>query len=140
MLRAILVISLFALPMFVVGCSSYLSSVEAPDADIIAARADYSSDWDEAIEQQHIHKGMSPTDVYFSWGRPQHRFRTGERERWIYLFESDDDQPDRVVWLHFENGKLKKWTVDRGFMEFVNPTAIDLGPETGRPTGQDTGK
>ncbi|MBC8365779.1 outer membrane protein assembly factor BamE [bacterium] len=140
MTRAIQISFLIISTLFLFACSSHLKSIAKPDDDIIAARADYDSDRNEAIEAQEIHKGMSPADVYFSWGRPEHRFRTSERERWIYMFEGDGDQPDRVVWLHFENGKLKRWTVDRGFMEFVNPSTIDEGFGTGRPTSQETGK
>ncbi len=122
------------------GCSPHLSSFEELDPDIIEARADYDSEWDESIAKQQILKGMDTADVYFSWGRPEHRFRTGDRERWIYLFESDEGQPDRVVWLHFRDGRLKKWSVDRGFMEFVNPSTIEIAPESGLSQGQGSGK
>jgi hypothetical protein len=135
---------LFAIliPVIVVlsGCSSHLTSFQDLDPDIALARLDYQSGWDESISKHQIVKGMSVTDVYFSWGRPQHRFRTGNRERWIYLFESDDEQPDRVIWLFFKDGKLKKWSVDRGFMEFVNPSTIETAPESGRSQGQGSGK
>jgi len=122
------------------GCNPHLSSAVKPDPEIIQARTDYQSKWSEAIAQQEIYKGMEKADVYFSWGRPQHRFRTGDHERWIYLFRGDGDQPDRVVWLHFYDGKLRKWSVDRGYMEFMNPETVDKKPEAGNPKGKSIGK
>jgi len=126
-IRALGLIALMMLSLPILGCSTYMKSAHLPDPDIIESRAEYRSLWDEAIAKQGIHKGMEIADVYFSWGRPVHRVRTGERERWIYLFE-DESQPTHVVWLFFQDGRLRKWSVDRGNMEFINPSKIDLPP------------
>jgi len=122
------------------GCTSYLKSTQLPDEDILQVREDYDSPWNKAIDEHEVRKGMDATDVYFSWGRPMHRLRTGENERWIYVFDEEENQPTQVVWLFFENGKLRKWTIDRGYMEFINPTNLDLPSTSGPRKAPESGK
>ena len=85
-----------------------------------ADREGYQGDWTEAISNQQVFKGMSATDVFLSWGRPQHRFRTLNEEKWIYYFPGENpEQFGRIVRLFFVDGSLRQWSVDRGFTEFT---------------------
>ena len=119
--------SLFFLSLFLAaGCNPHLSSLETPDPDVVSAREDYQGEWAEAIGQQQIYRNMDVTEVFLSWGRPQHRFRSGSEEKWIYYFPAEDpDQLGRVVRLFFEEGKLRRWAVDRGFTEFMGQDQAD---------------
>jgi len=102
------------------GCSPHLKSLEPPRHEILEARESYEGEWLEAISVQEIYRGMDATEVYLSWGRPQHRFRDRAEEKWIYYFPSEiTGQPGRVIRLFFKNGILSKWSVDRGFPEFM---------------------
>ena len=116
---------LFAAPFLFIllvvgGCSPHLKSLEPQRHEILEARESYEGEWLEAISVQEIYRGMNATEVYLSWGEPQHRFRDRAEEKWIYFFPNEiPEQPGRVVRLYFKKSILCKWSVDRGFPEFV---------------------
>jgi outer membrane protein assembly factor BamE (lipoprotein component of BamABCDE complex) len=131
MSKSVLLSTVLFLLLFMSACQQALYSQVELAPDVIAARQGYESSWLSSIEKQEVRRGMSTTDVYLSWGKPLHRFRAENREKWIYIEEdSADDQPRRITRLFFVDGNLAKWSVDRGFVDFMEDTGTSSVKDT----------
>jgi len=80
----------------------------------------------EQIKAQKLTKGMNPTQVFLSWGRPLYREKSGDSQRWLYEFDVEQLMlPKRVAELFFEKGSLHDWRLKRGFVFYIDPDRHD---------------
>ncbi len=108
------------------ACSKTLRSPVQVDASHLELRDRYVSTFpDDAylsqIIEQDIVIGMNPTQVFLSWGKPFHRFKDGDAQKWIYEFSDEglqENQPKTVTHLFFEQDELVRWKHDHGYVYF----------------------
>lgn len=126
--------------LFLAGCSQMLQSPVQVESDIEEARETYAQGNPDdpllpLILEQKIQKGMSPAEVFYSWGRPVHRFKGEDRQNWIYEFSDDgspDSQPKTITHLFFERNVLVRWKHDRRYVYFgENDPGADIVDEMG---------
>jgi hypothetical protein len=118
--------TLLALVVLTPACTKFLRSPVQVDAIHIELRERYIAAYPddlylEQIVEQKIVIGMNPTQVFLSWGKPFHRFKDGDAQKWIYEFSDDglmDNQPKTVTHLFFEQDELVRWKHDHGYVYF----------------------
>lgn len=122
-----------AILLFVGGCQRSARAPITLDAEHLDLRGQYAQlhpddPFLDAIEGQEIRKGMNPTQVYLSWGRPIHRFKAENEQKWIFEFsENEDAQPKLVAHLFFERESLVRWRIDHSYVFFVDPDTDTAG-------------
>ncbi len=108
------------------ACSKVLLSPAQLDAKHLELRGRYAESYpdDKYLEQilaQRIEIGMNPTQVFLAWGKPFHRFKDGNAQKWIYEFGEEgllENQPKTVTHLFFEKDNLVRWKHDHGYVYF----------------------
>ncbi len=132
--RGLLLIGVLAL----LGLGGCKRSAKAPivlSPEHVALRAQYAESHPDdpfldTIATQEILKGMTPTQVYLSWGRPVHRIKGADEQKWIYEFTEDPEvQPKKVAHLFFERGLLVRWFVDRSYIFLLDPESGSGGAD-----------
>jgi len=125
--RLFLLLLLGALLAIAGGCRRQLRAPVNVDPAVLEIREQYAAmnpddPFLDAIAEQKLRKGMSPTQVYLAWGRPVHRFKGEGQQKWIYEFSEDPNtQPKTITHLFFEKEKLVRWKVNRGYVYFLDP-------------------
>ncbi len=118
--------ALLLLIVLVSACGKFLRSPVQVDASHLERRNRYVEAFPDDVYLPHIIEqkiviGMNPTQVFLSWGKPFHRFKDGDAQKWIYEFGDEgllENQPKTVTHLFFEQDELVRWKHDHGYVYF----------------------
>ncbi|MCP4546487.1 MAG: hypothetical protein GY835_08495 [bacterium] len=126
---------MLTLPVLILcGCNHSLKAPIDLDPSLQDVQNDYArihpdDPFIESIQKQELVYGMTPTHVFLAWGRPLHREKDGEEQKWLYRFdENTPEQPKQVTHLKFEDGLLTEWHVNHGFVYFLESVTNDGEP------------
>lgn len=133
--RAIRILPPLVLLATLVGCRQSLRAPVEIDPEIVELRRQYattnqSDPFLEAMADGEVRRGMNPTQVFLTWGRPLYRVKGEDRQRWTYEFrEGPRPQPRTLIYLFFRDERLVEWQVDRGHVFFSDPDSPGESPD-----------